>query len=142
MGVGFLSSLFIRNSMDIYQNLVKPWFAPPSSVFPPVWTILYILMGVASYWVWKLGKDKKAIQNALFFYAIQLTLNFLWPILFFRLDMRFIAFIEIVILFIFILITTIKFYRIHKVAGYLMVPYILWVAFATILNYSIWALNR
>lgn len=139
--VGFLSSMLIKNSTFIYQNLVKPSFAPPSWIFAPVWTVLYILMGIAAYRVWTSNVSQEKKDNALLFYIIQLSLNFLWPIVFFRFDMIFVSFIIIVLLLITIVITTIKFYKIDKVAGYLMIPYILWVSFATILDLSIWLLN-
>ena len=142
LGIGFLSSLLIKDTMGTYNDLVKPSFAPPGSLFGPIWTILYVLMGIASYRVWKARKNRGKINNALFFYTIQLILNFWWPVLFFRFEMRFLAFIEIILLLFFIIITTRKFKWIDKGAASLMIPYILWVSFATILNLSIWILNR
>lgn len=139
--VGFLSSYFIRDTYEPYAQLVKPSFAPPSQVFRPVWTLLYILMGIASYRVWMYGIEKMDVSNALFYYGLQLIFNFLWPIIFFGLGLRGLAYIEIIILLILIIITTIKFYRIDSIAGYLLIPYILWVAFASIINLSIWLLN-
>lgn len=141
LGVGFLSSLLIRDSFGIYQTLIKPFFAPPGWIFGPVWTILYILMGVASYRIWRSRRNKGSLYGALSCYGFQLLLNFLWPILFFRFEMRFVAWIEIVVLLLAIIITTRKFYRLDKIAGDLMLPYILWVSYATLLNFSIWLLN-
>ncbi|WP_432405916.1 TspO/MBR family protein [Wukongibacter sp. M2B1] len=139
--VGFLSSYFIRDAFQTYGQLNKPSFAPPAQIFQPAWTILYILMGIASYRIWMYGIERSDVRSALFYYGLQLIFNFLWSIIFFRLELRGLAYIEIIILLVLIIITTIKFYRIDKVAGYLLVPYILWVTFASVLNLSIWLLN-
>ncbi|MCT4618102.1 MAG: tryptophan-rich sensory protein [Marinisporobacter sp.] len=140
--VGILSGFLTRGSSDAYQNLIQPSFAPPGWVFPIVWVILYLLMGIASYRIWMLGGEKKEVKNALFYYGLQLVFNFFWSILFFGVGLRGLAFIELLVLFVLIIITTMKFYRLDKTAGYLMIPYILWVAFAAILNFSIWQLNK
>ncbi len=142
LGIGFISGYITKDAMATYENLIKPSFAPPGYIFPIVWTVLYILMGIASYRIYKLGIEKKEVKNALFFYGVQLMLNFLWPILYFGLGLRFVAFIEIIVLFIFIVITTKKFFKLDKIAGYFMVPYLLWVAFASVLNYFTWRLNK
>ncbi len=140
--VGFLSARLSGNTMEDYQNLIQPAFAPPSWVFPVVWTILYILMGIASYRIYSLGSYRPQVKSALIFYGLQLMANFLWSILFFGLQLRGIALLWLIFLWILILITTIKFYRLDKVAGLLMVPYLLWVAFAGVLNYYVWQLNK
>lgn len=137
-GVGALSAFFSGDIAKSFDNLVKPSFAPPGFVFGPVWIILYALMAVAAYRVWK-NREKR--KEALSFYGLQLSLNFLWSIIFFRLQLRGIAFLEILILLVLIIITTVKFFNIDKIAGYILVPYALWVSFATILNYSLWILN-
>lgn len=142
LAVGFISSFLVGDSYGIFQELNKPSFAPPGWIFAPVWTILYILMGIASYRVWMYETENREIRAALFVYGIQLILNFLWTIIFFGLQLRVVAFIEIIILLIFIIITAIRFYRIDKIAAYLLIPYILWVSFAAILNFSVWRLNR
>lgn len=142
LGIGFLSSLFIRESIRTYEELVKPVFAPPSWIFGPVWTSLYILMGIASYRVWKARRSRIQINKALFFYTLQLIFNFWWPAFFFRFGMRFLALIEAIFLLLFIILTTRKFRRIDWVGAGLMIPYILWVVFAIVLNFSIWILNR
>ena len=141
-GVGLLSALFSMGTMEKYQDLIQPSFSPPGWVFPIAWGILYLLMGIASYLVYSSGADKKEIKNALSFYALQLIFNFFWTIIFFRLDLRGFAFLWIIALLILIIITTVKFYKINKTAGYLMIPYILWVSFASVLNFAIWQLNR
>lgn len=137
--VGILSALLTAGTMEIYKNLNQPAFSPPGWLFAPVWTLLYALMGYASYRVWK-SRDSGR-RDALIFYGIQLALNFFWSIIFFRFQFRGIALIELIILLAFIVIATIKFYKIDKIAAYLMIPYIAWVSFAGILNYAIWILN-
>jgi len=140
--VGLLSAYLIKDTFQNYAMLNKPSFAPPTQVFQPAWTLLYILMGIASYRVWMYGIGRPDVRSALFYYGLQLIFNFLWSIIFFGLGLRGLAYIEIIILLILIIITTIKFYRIDRIAGYLLVPYILWVSFASVLNLSIWLLNR
>lgn len=142
LGVGFLSSYLISDTMQQYQQLSQPSFAPPGWVFPVVWTILYILMGIASYIVYDEGIRNPDVRNALMFYIAQLIVNFFWTIIFFGFELRGFALIWLILLWILAVITTIKFYRINKIAGYLMIPYILWLSFAGVLNYAIWKLNR
>lgn len=137
-----LSAFLTRDTMLKFQELNKPDFAPPGSIFPIVWTVLFVLMGIASYRVYLKGIENQEVKNALIFYIIQLIFNFFWSIIFFRLELRGLAFIWLIILWILIVITTVKFYKIDKISGYLMIPYILWVSFAGVLNYSIWMLNR
>jgi len=120
-----------------YITLIKPSFNPPSWVFGPVWTILYLLMGISLYLVWIKRYDKKAFTV----FGIQLFLNALWSVLFFGLQNPLFAFIEIIFLWAAILITIIYFYRINKISAYLLIPYILWVSFAAVLNISIVLLN-
>lgn len=131
-----------RNSMNIYSVMNKPFFSPPDYVFMIVWPILYILMGLASYRIYMYREEGRDIGNALFYYLIQLLLNYLWSFIFFSFRLYGLAFIELIVLFIFILITFLKFSRIDKIAGYLLIPYILWSSFALILNYFIWSFNE
>lgn len=140
LGVGLLSSLITGGCMDIYKYLVKPSFAPPSIIFPIVWTILYIFMGFSAYLIFNSNSNKKS--NALTIYGIQLVLNFIWPILFFLLNYRLVSFIVIITLLITIVIMIIKFYRINRLSAYLQIPYLLWVIFASSLNYEFYILNR
>ncbi|MEE0966496.1 MAG: TspO/MBR family protein [Bacilli bacterium] len=139
LAVGFLSALLTRNSMSTFSLLNKPLLAPPGWLFPIVWTILYILMGIASYLVYTSYFYNK--NNALLTYEIQLIFNFFWSIIFFNLEAYLFAFIWLIILWILILITTIQFYNINKLAGLLMIPYLLWVTFAGYLNFMIYLLN-
>lgn len=138
LAVGGLSALLTRNSMDAFDSIAKPDLTPPDWLFPVVWTILYILMGIASY----LGLTSKKPNNAaLTVYAVQLAFNFFWPIIFFNLKLYLFAFIWLVLLWLLILKTALLFYQISKPAGYLMIPYLLWVTFAGYLNFSIYLLN-
>jgi len=141
-GIGALSAFFSMGTMEKYKELIQPSFSPPGWIFPVVWGILYFLMGVASYLVYNSNADKKEVKSALSFYALQLIFNFFWTILFFRFELRGFAFLWIIALLILIIITTVKFYRINKTAGYLMIPYVLWVSFASVLNFAIWQLNK
>ena len=138
LAVGSLSALLTRNSMETFNSITKPDLAPPGWLFPVVWTILYVLMGIASYLVLTSGKPN---DNALTTYGIQLVFNFFWSIIFFNLQLYLFAFIWLVLLWLLILKTTLLFYQISKPAGYLMIPYLLWVTFASYLNASIYLLN-
>jgi translocator protein len=140
--VGFTSSFFTMDGVKgWYVTASKPSFNPPNWVFAPVWTTLYVLMGIAFYLVWKAVVDAKVKKTAITFYVIQLTLNFFWSLIFFRFQLTGWALVEIVFMWLFILLTIIWFGKINKTAAWLLVPYILWVSFATFLNYSIWQLN-
>lgn len=138
LAVGGLSALLTRNSMQTFDSINKPRLAPPGWLFPVAWTILYILMGIASYLV---ITSRKPNGSALITYGLQLIFNFFWSIIFFNLSLYLFAFIWLVILWLLILKTTIKFCQISEPAGYLMIPYLLWVTFAGYLNFSIYLLN-
>lgn len=125
-----------------YQSLDKHSWNPPNWVFGPVWTTLYVLMGIALYLVWRSKATEKQKRWAITFWGIQLFLNFLWSFLFFGQEQILGALLEIIILWLFILLTIFAFARINKLAAWLLVPYISWVSFAAILNYTIWDLNR
>lgn len=136
--VGAVSALLSSDQMATFNSLQKPALSPPGWLFPVVWTILYILMGIASYFVWTSDKPN---QVALIVYIIQLFFNFFWSIIFFNFELYLFAFVWLVILWLLILTTTILFYQIVKISGYLMIPYLLWVTFAGYLNLSIYLLN-
>lgn len=140
LAVGGLSALFTMGSMESFETLNKPPLSPPGWLFPVVWSVLFILMGIASYLVYVSPRsyDRK---SALTLYGIQLFFNFVWSLLFFNLEAYLFAFIWLVALWILIIITAIKFYRISKSAGYLLIPYIIWVTFAGYLNFAIYLLN-
>ena len=123
-----------------YTQLVRPDWAPPSSIFGPVWTVLYTLMGIAAWLVWRVG-GFRAAKSALTLFLVQLTLNALWSWLFFGWHRGAFAFADILVLWALIVGTLISFWRIRPLAGALLAPYLLWVSFACALNYSVWQLN-
>jgi tryptophan-rich sensory protein len=140
--VGYLSGLVTRESiLTWYVTLNKPSFNPPNWVFAPVWTLLYIMMGVAAGMVWISNSDEQTTKKALGFFAIQLGLNALWSYLFFGLHNPLLALIEIILLWLMIFETYNMFKKINKTVGLLLLPYLAWVSFAAILNASIWWLN-
>lgn len=136
--VGGISALLTRNSMETFANINKPALSPPAWLFPVVWTILYILMGIASYLV---VTSPKTNTLALSVYLLQLFFNFMWSIIFFNLGLYLPAFLWLILLWLLILLTTFLFYSISKPAGHLMLPYLIWVTFAGYLNYAIFLLN-
>lgn len=125
-----------------YPTLVKPPFNPPAWVFGPVWTLLYIMMGVAAFLVWRQGMAVEGVRLALAVFVIQLALNGLWSILFFGLQAPGWALVEIILLWLAIVATLVLFWRMVPAAGLLLFPYLAWVSFATVLNASLWWLNR
>jgi tryptophan-rich sensory protein len=141
LAVGAYAAFLTQDSMKTFALLNKPPLSPPGWVFPVVWTILYLMMGFAAYLVRISRKSDSAIRSALDWYAAQLAFNFLWSIIFFNLDQYLVAFIWLVVLWFLILITTIRFYRITPAAGYLLIPYLVWVAFGGYLNLGIVLLN-
>ena len=139
---GFIGSFFTISSVSTwYTTLNKPFFNPPSWLFGPIWTILYILMGVSLYLIWEKRIKSEESKTAVLIFGVQLFLNLMWSIIFFAVQSPFYAFIEIILLWITIVITMIYFYKISKPATYLLIPYILWVTFAALLNFSIYYLN-
>jgi benzodiazapine receptor len=141
--VGALSGFATARSVaGWYVTLRKPVFNPPSWIFGPVWTALYVLMGIALYLVWRNGWDRDVVRWAMAFFAVQLALNGLWSLLFFGMQSPGWAFVEILLLWAAIATTLVAFWRVELLAGALLVPYFLWVSFAALLNGSIWMLNR
>ncbi len=138
IAVGAFSALF-SGKMSVYANLNKPSLAPPGIVFPIVWIILYILMGISSYIVWK--SDDPDNRNALRIYALQLFFNFFWSIFFFRFDLYLFSFIWLLAMIFLIIAMIYKFYRIEPLAAYLQMPYLIWCLFAAYLNFMIYSLN-
>ncbi|UCE42339.1 MAG: tryptophan-rich sensory protein [Candidatus Aminicenantes bacterium] len=138
---GFIGSVFTTPAISgWYASLEKPTFNPPNWIFSPVWIFLYLLMGMTLYILWQ-NLPKTEAKIALWFFAFQLVLNIFWSVIFFGLKLPMVAFIEIIILWIFILLTMIKSSRVSKASVYLLLPYILWVNFAAILNFFLWRLN-
>jgi tryptophan-rich sensory protein len=142
LAVGAYASFLTQDGMDTFAQLDKPPLAPPGWLFPVVWTLLYLMMGVGAYLVATSVKPEAAIRSAMNWYAAQLAFNFLWSIIFFNLDQYLIAFAWLVLLWLLILVTAVHFYRIRPIAGYLLIPYLVWVAFAGYLNLGIALLNE
>lgn len=139
---GVIGSVFTASSLENwYLFLEKPAFNPPSWVFFPVWTILYTLMGISLYIVLENGFQDLEVKKGVLIFVIQLGLNSIWSFLFFGLKSPYYAFVEIIFLWLAILLTIYQFRKISKTASYLLIPYIIWVSFAAILNYNIWILN-
>jgi len=139
---GIIGSVFTYNSIpEWYDKLNKPGFTPPSWLFGPVWVTLYLLMGVSAYLVWEKGIKKKKISDSLAVFAVQLVLNALWSILFFGLRCPLCGFIGIVLLWTSIVLAIFKFHRISRTAAILLLPYLLWVTLAMVLNFYVWKLN-
>ena len=141
LAVSGVGGAITATSVDTwYQILEKPPFNPPDWVFAPVWTALYILMGIAAWRGWR-SKSIENTRKALSIFGVQLGLNIIWSILFFGLQRIDLALLEIFILLVTIVFNTIVFWRIDRLAGLMFVPYVLWVSYATVLNASIWLLN-
>ncbi len=139
---GILGSVFTVSAIpNWYEGIVKPALNPPGWVFGPVWTLLYALMGISAFLVWRQGWGRKDVKKALRIFAFQLGFNAIWSVIFFGMHNPGLALADIVLLWLYIAWTIILFYKISKPAAYLLIPYILWVSFATYLNYSIWILN-
>lgn len=139
---GAIGSVFTVSAIPAwYATLTKPALNPPSWVFGPVWTLLYILMGVAAFLVWQKGWERRDVKIALSVYGAQLALNALWSIVFFGLQSPGLALVNIALLFVSIIVTMVLFYKISRPAMWLLVPYIGWVSFASYLNYAIYVLN-
>lgn len=140
--VGVLGGFFTSSAVNGWYVLAyKPSFNPPNWIFAPVWTLLYLLMGIALYLVWKSEVAKVLKRQAIGLFAIQLVLNFFWSIIFFYAHQPGWAFVEIIALWTIILLTILWFGKISPVAAWLLVPYISWVSFASVLNFAIWRLN-
>lgn len=142
LAVGAVSAALTSNAMMAFQMVTKPPLSPPGWLFPIVWTLLYTLMGIASYRVYQKGVDVPEVQDALGTYFLQLIVNFFWSIFFFSLEWYLFSFIWLLVLWILILRMILQFKKIDSTAAYLMIPYLLWVTFAGYLNLGIYLLNK
>lgn len=142
LGGGIIVSLVVRDTIYIYDVIKKPIFTPPKIVFLIVWSLIYIIIGIAAYRIYMNNKLGKNDFGAYFYYLNGLLLNFLWPILFFGLRLYGLSFILIIVLLIFTIITMVKFLKVDKISGILIIPYVLWVSFASTLNFFIWVFNE
>jgi len=143
LSAGAIGSVFTSSSVGgWYRTLAKPSFNPPAWLFAPVWTLLYITMGISLFLVWtSRNAARTRIRIALFFFSIQLLLNFLWSVFFFGLKSPLLGFIDILLLWATIMVTMLSFKKISQLSSCILVPYLLWVTFAAVLNYSILAMN-
>ncbi|MBQ9949557.1 MAG: tryptophan-rich sensory protein [Clostridia bacterium] len=141
LAVGGISALVTHEAMESFSSLNQPPLSPPPSLFPVVWSILFTLMGIASYLVCTSGAQREEIRGALWLYGIQLLINFLWTIIFFNFAMYTFAFLWILMLLAFVIANTVSFYKIRKSAGLLLLPYVAWIIFAGYLNFMISVLN-
>ncbi|KAB7528283.1 tryptophan-rich sensory protein [Flagellimonas olearia] len=140
--IGFLSGFATQSSVnEWYTTLNKPSFTPPNELFAPVWTVLYVLMGVAAGVVWSKGYHHIWVKTALYHFVFQLLFNALWSIVFFGLKNPLLGLLVILVLLTLIMLTIKWFKVVSKAAAILMVPYLLWVCFAAVLNYKVWELN-
>lgn len=128
------------NAQTFYAQIALPQWAPPAWIFGPVWTVLYALMGIAAWQVWRTGGFQRA-RFALLLYLVQLAVNAMWSWLFFSWRLGLLALADVLVLMILILLTSIAFWRVRPLAGWLLIPYLLWVSFASALNFAIWQLN-
>lgn len=140
IAVGSLSALFTQNTLSTFNQINKPSLSPPAIVFPIVWFLLYLLMGISSYII--CSSDSSLKKTALMWYGIQLFFNFTWSLIFFNLQNYLFSFIWLIALIFCILIMMMKFYKISPLAAYLQIPYLLWCLFAAYLNFSIYMLNK
>ena len=141
LAVGGLAALLSREGMNVFASLEKPPLSPPGWLFPVVWTILYVLMGIASYLVFTSGADRKTVGAALRVYGFQLAVNFLWPIFFFNFGWYLFSFVWLLLLLLLILVTFARFWKISVPAACLLIPYLIWVVFAGYLNLGVALLN-
>ena len=142
VALGSIGGIATASSIDTwYANVNKPSFNPPNWLFAPVWTTLFTMMGIATALVWHEGINNKTVKNAILLFGVQFLLNMIWSWLFFGMQNPKLAFFEIIVLWVFIFLTIRAFFGIKNASGWLLVPYILWVSFASVLNFYIWQLN-
>lgn len=139
LGVGILSGLLSMSGMDSFEDVVKPPLTPPGFIFPIVWTILFTLMGISAYLISQSEANNKS--TAFIIYGLQLAVNFFWPIFFFNMQAYLFSFIWLILLLILIIAMIVSFMSVNKTAAYLQIPYLLWAAFATYLNFGVFLLN-
>ncbi len=141
LAVGFLSAYLTRGSMDIYSSITRPPLSPPAILFPIVWTVLYILMGIGSVIIYSSNAPKNDKSNSLLIYSLQLTVNFFWSLIFFNKRAFLFSFIWLILLLVLIVEMILSFRKIDKAAAFLQIPYLLWVSFAGYLNLAIYLAN-
>ncbi len=140
--VGAVSGFLSRNAMQDFMNLNQPPLSPPAWLFPVVWTILYMLMGISAYLIKTSDANEETKSDALMIYHYQLIVNFLWPIFFFNFGWYLFAFFWLLLLWVLVILMIRRFDKISHTAAYLNLPYLLWLTFAAYLNFGVWWLNR
>lgn len=141
--IGIISGLIANTGINPwFDTLHKPLWNPPAFLFAPVWTLLYLLMGISLWLIWKSNTPSPQKNNAIILFSLQLFFNFWWSIIFFKFQSPGFALVDIILMLNLILFTILSFSKISKLAAWLLVPYIVWVSFATILNFTIWILNK
>lgn len=141
LAVGSIAALITRDGMRIYQVMEMPFLAPPAWLFPIVWTLLYMLMGLSSYWIMISDAEQKDKEKAILLYEYQLAVNFLWPSFFFSFQWYLFAFFWIILLWILVFLMIFSFWKIEKRAAFVNLPYLVWLSFAAYLNLAVWWLN-
>lgn len=139
--VGIVAAIISGGGMEVFESVNKPPLSPPAWLFPVVWTILYILMGISSYLVLTSGAEENEISKAMTIYGYQLAVNFLWPTFFFNFQWYLFSFLWLVLLWVLVLVMIIRFWRIDRTAAYLNIPYLVWLTFAGYLNLGVWWMN-
>lgn len=139
---GGASAFLTRNSMETFEALNQPPLSPPGWLFPIVWTILYILMGISLYLILQSDADDETVKSAQKIFYFQLALNFLWPLLFFNMGWYLLAFAELIVLWLAVIAMIKQFAETSKLAAYLNIPYLIWLTFAAYLNLGVWWLNK
>ena len=147
LAIGMVSSFITKDAMMSFNAMKKPQLSPPGILFPIVWSILYVLMGLSSYIIYSFNPDnniflKKARKEWIVLYSIQLVFNFIWSIIFFKFSLYFMAFIWLLILWVLVMILIINSMKLNRLAGYLLVPYLIWITFAGYLNIGVAILNK
>ena len=142
LSIAFLGSYFTITKIPTwYATLNKPSFNPPNKIFGPVWTFLYLNMGISLYMVWSRGTKNKQVREAIWLFIAQITLNLFWSIFFFGLESPLLGLLDIVFLWFFVVFTIRSFYKISKNAGLILIPYLVWISFAALLNFFVYILN-
>lgn len=142
LAIGGFSAFLTRDNMNLYEEVNTPPLSPPGFLFPVVWTILYVLMGVSSAFIWQSREeDKDTADRGLLFYAVSLFFNFVWSLIFFNFRAYLLAFLWLLVMLTLIILTVISYKKAVPLAAYLQLPYILWTAFAGYLNFGVWLLN-
>ena len=139
--VGVVASLLTGGGMEVFASVEKPPLSPPGWLFPVVWTILYILMGISSYLILTSETDESVKERAIRIYGLQLLVNFLWPTFFFNFGWYLFSFFWLLLLWFLVLVMILRFWEINKLAAYMNIPYLIWLTFAAYLNWGIWRLN-